>query len=46
MLARAREDLGALTSDPTWTALPVDVSTPLWTDDFSNVLSVLQIRAH
>jgi SAM-dependent methyltransferase len=46
MLARAGEDLGGLRSDPTWTPPPVEAATPLWTDDFSNILSVLQFRTH
>ena len=41
MLARSREDLAPLTDDKSWTAPPVTPATPLWTDDFSNILSVL-----
>ena len=44
MMARSPEDLGALTQDPAWTAPRVGTGVPLWTDDFSNVLDVLQIR--
>jgi len=44
MLARSRDDLSSLTSDPEWAAPAVTAATPLWTDDFSNILSVLQIR--
>jgi hypothetical protein len=46
VLARSREDLGALTSSSAWHAPVVAPSTPLWTDDFSNVLSVLHIRPY
>ena len=46
VLARTRDDLGLLTGDAAWTAPPVTPATPLWTDDFSNMLSVLQLRAH
>jgi hypothetical protein len=44
MTARSPEDLGALTQDPEWTAPRVGAGVPLWTDDFSNILDVLQIR--
>ena len=42
VLARDPRDLGRLTADPRWTAPQVQPSTPLWTDDFSNILSVLR----
>jgi len=42
VLARDPRDLGRLTTDPRWTAPHVQASTPLWTDDFSNILSVLR----
>lgn len=42
VLARDARDLGRLTADPRWTAPRVHASTPLWTDDFSNILSVLR----
>jgi hypothetical protein len=42
VLARDARDLGRLTADPRWTAPRVQASTPLWTDDFSNILSVLR----
>jgi len=42
VMARDPRDLGRLTSDPRWTAPRVLPSTPLWTDDFSNILSVLR----
>jgi hypothetical protein len=43
-MARRRADLGALDGDPRWTAPAAPSSTPLWTDDFSNILSVLSLR--
>jgi len=46
VLGRSREDLGPLTDDQSWTAAPVTADTPLWTDDFSNILSVLHLRTH
>ncbi|HYT66793.1 MAG TPA: fused MFS/spermidine synthase [Vicinamibacterales bacterium] len=42
VMARDRSDLGALTRDPRWKPPVVPASTPLWTDDFSNILSVLR----
>jgi spermidine synthase len=41
-IARRREDLGRLLDNPQWEAVPVDPQTPMWTDDFSNVLSVFR----
>jgi hypothetical protein len=40
-MARNGEDLGGIASDARWVAPTVSASTPLWTDDFSNILSVL-----
>jgi hypothetical protein len=42
VLARDPGDLGKLARDPRWAQPPVRPSTPLWTDDFSNILSVLR----
>lgn len=42
VIARDRGDLGGLASDPRWKPPVVLPSTPLWTDDFSNILSVLR----
>jgi spermidine synthase len=42
VIARNRADLGALVNDPRWKAPAVAPTTPLWTDDFSNILSVLR----
>jgi spermidine synthase len=42
ILARDRRDFGPLASDHRW-KIPVAASgTPLWTDDFSNILSVIR----
>ena len=45
VMARNASDLGPLASDPRWNAPPIPQSTPLWTDDFSNILSVLNLAA-
>ena len=42
VVAREARDLGGLTTDARWGAPVVAPSTPLWTDDFSNILSVLR----
>jgi hypothetical protein len=42
LVARDRRDFGRLTADPRWKVPPVDSRTPLWTDDFSNILTVLK----
>ncbi len=41
VIARSRADMGTLTADPRWTT-PAASSAPLWTDDFSNIVSVLR----
>jgi spermidine synthase len=40
LLARRKEDLGSLGDDTRWTSLRRDSRVGVWTDDFSNVLSV------
>jgi hypothetical protein len=42
VVARERRDFGSLTTDARWKAPIVADATPLWTDDFSNILSVLK----
>jgi hypothetical protein len=42
LMARAREDFGALTSDARWHPLPPRAHRLVWTDDFSNPLSVMK----
>jgi spermidine synthase len=44
VMASSPADLGTLTNDPRWSTLMPSASTPLWTDDFSNILSVLALR--
>jgi hypothetical protein len=44
VMARTPADLGPLTRDPRWSAPRAAADTPLWTDDFSNILSVLRPR--
>jgi hypothetical protein len=43
-VARSRDDLGPLIADPRWSEPPLSRSTPLWTDDYSNILSVIKFR--
>ena len=40
VLARDAEDLGALREDSRWQPLPPAPGMRLWTDDYSNILSV------
>ena len=42
VMARTAADLGPLTQDRRWFTPRADTNTPLWTDDFSNILSVLR----
>lgn len=44
VMARETTDFGSLTGDSRWRLPRVSPSTPLWTDDFSNILSVLRLR--
>jgi hypothetical protein len=44
VMARRPEDLHALTADHLWKPLRPEPNTRVWTDDFSNILSVLQWR--
>jgi hypothetical protein len=44
VMARRRADLGRLDGDPRWTTPAATAATPLWTDDFSNILSVISLR--
>ncbi len=43
-IARSRDDLGPLIADPRWSKPSLSQSTPLWTDDYSNILSVIRFR--
>lgn len=42
LMARDRADLGSVAQDARWAAPDVPANTPLWTDDFSNILSVFR----
>jgi spermidine synthase len=44
VMAKDPEDLGSLASDSRWAPPAVSPFTPLWTDDFSNILSALITR--
>jgi hypothetical protein len=44
VMSRTAADLAPLAADSRWTALTPRPGTPLWTDDFSNILSVLHAR--
>jgi hypothetical protein len=44
IMARSEADLGSLASDSRWHPPFVSPRTPLWTDDFSNVLSVMSFQ--
>jgi hypothetical protein len=41
VLARDKADLGTLVDNPRWQALPAYLGVEPWTDDYSNILSVL-----
>ncbi len=42
LMARQAAALAALQDDPRWKPIQIPRSTPLWTDDFSNILSVMK----
>ena len=44
IIGRSADELGSLNRDPGWTPLAATLSAPLWTDDFSNILSVLKLH--
>jgi len=44
VMTRNKADLDVLSEDGRWSPLVASASTPLWTDDFSNILSVLSVR--
>ena len=44
VMARTNADLASLISRPGWVPAQTDPSHPVWTDDFSNVLSVTVFR--
>jgi spermidine synthase len=43
LLARDRHDFGELVGDANWEAISLKKDAPVWTDNFSNLLSVLRI---
>jgi hypothetical protein len=43
VMARNSNDLEALRSDPGWRALPAGPGSRVWTDDFSNIVSILRL---
>jgi hypothetical protein len=44
VMARTRGDLAALLRDPRWQPLPAASRARLWTDDFSNVVSIIKFH--
>jgi hypothetical protein len=44
VMARNEGDLGSLATDARWSVPAIPQATPLWTDDFSNILSVLSLN--
>jgi hypothetical protein len=44
LMARSDADLGPIASDARWNRVTAPPSTPLWTDDFTNIWSVLRRR--
>jgi hypothetical protein len=42
VMARAKEDLGALSSDARWTPLSSDPASRVWSDDYSSILTVFK----
>jgi hypothetical protein len=44
VMAHNAGDLGALVSDPHWRALRAAPGSPVWTDDFSNIVSILRFN--
>lgn len=42
VMARSKEDLGALAKDSHWVPVNVPIGTQLWTDDYSNIVSMIK----
>ncbi|HEX2722705.1 MAG TPA: fused MFS/spermidine synthase [Gemmatimonadaceae bacterium] len=42
VLARRRDDFGALAADSSWTALTARPDFPVWNDDYSNIVRVIK----
>lgn len=43
VMAPAAENLGGIPGQPTWRVLQANPNDPVWTDDFSDVLSVTRL---
>jgi hypothetical protein len=43
VMARRAEDLGGLTRDARWQRLPGRQGLPVWTDDYSNLISTIRL---
>jgi hypothetical protein len=41
-MARSLDDLGSIPNDGRWQRLQADPRAPVWTDDFSNILSTFR----
>jgi hypothetical protein len=42
VMARSRDDLGPLAADPNWKPVAVQPGTRVWTDDYSNLVSIIK----
>jgi hypothetical protein len=42
VMARSRDDLGALATDPHWVPAKAQPGTQVWTDDYSNLLHIIK----
>jgi hypothetical protein len=42
VMARSPADLGPLATDPRWKPVTVNPGTKVWTDDYSNLLSIIK----
>ncbi len=45
ILCRSKVDLGPLGDDPRWLPLRTSPNLGVWTDDYSNILSILRLRS-
>jgi hypothetical protein len=41
LMARQRSDLASLTSQPNWYEIQDRSKLPLWTDDYSSIISII-----
>jgi hypothetical protein len=42
VMARSRADLGEIGTDPRWVPIPVPLGAKVWTDDYSNLLTIIK----